>query len=343
MNVRLVQALVDFSGQDEVSSWDADRNTEAIIAMLPFYRAYGVNAIGVNVQGGNFASASPAPALWGEDYDCGLFNPSGSLRSAHSDRLIAFVDACIATGLTPIVGLFYQRQDQVLTDTTAVETAMTNIMTLLDSYKTQILIEVANEIENGSYDHALFTAANITPYVDDFVAAGFFASVSHNGGVIPTSGQQGDGQFLLLHANGLTEAELETMVADAIADFPNTPIIINEDGDASRTTTELQDRCAAAVAAGSGWGYHEPTGKQYYDLTPMVTMNWGVDLATELAAFGAIELATDADGPNETGVAPDADIAATGWDTNPTGSQPLYQQLDETTPSDTDFIDAVAT
>lgn len=37
-------------------------------------------------------------------------------------------------------------------------------------------------------------------------------------------------------------------------------------------------------------------------------------------------------------VYPDADVSATGWDTAPTASQDLYVQVDESTPSDTDYI-----
>lgn len=39
----------------------------------------------------------------------------------------------------------------------------------------------------------------------------------------------------------------------------------------------------------------------------------------------------------ETEIRPVSDISA-GWDTAPTGSQPLWEQLDEETPSDTDYI-----
>lgn len=40
----------------------------------------------------------------------------------------------------------------------------------------------------------------------------------------------------------------------------------------------------------------------------------------------------------ETVVRPVSDVAAAGWDTAPTASQPLWDQLDEASPSDTDYI-----
>jgi len=41
-------------------------------------------------------------------------------------------------------------------------------------------------------------------------------------------------------------------------------------------------------------------------------------------------------------VRPASDVSTAGWDTAPTGSQPLWEQLDEAVASDTDYIFAEA-
>ena len=59
-NLRLVQAVADFS--DKVTGWDAAANTAAFVAALPTFKGYGVDAITINMQGGNPGGAS---TTWG--------------------------------------------------------------------------------------------------------------------------------------------------------------------------------------------------------------------------------------------------------------------------------------
>ena len=296
MNSRMVQATVDFSDESEVSNWNAEANTAAFIAMLDDYKAKGVNSLMINVQGGNFASASPAPAppggYWGNTYDAGGWNANGTLRPDHATRLKNVLNACVQNGITPMVGLTYFRQDWILTNETAVLNMLDNAMEFLAPWKNQIIVEVVNESENTNVSHAILQEDRNHELVDVLVANGFIASASHHSGVVPTTVQQGDGQLVMLHANGETLAGITTMVNSARSTFPSLPIIINEDGHPARTASEAVDRVNAAVAAGSGWGFHEPNGYQYWDGTNMTTMDWSISSTIQIDVFDEIEALT---------------------------------------------------
>lgn len=268
MNIRVVQATVDFSAETEVSNWDAEANTDAFIDALSFWREHGVNCVVLNFQGGNFEAG------WGESYDAGAWNSDGSLRAAHGARMARVINACLQNGITPMVGLTYFRQDQILVTESDVLAMVETAKDFLTPWKSQIIIEVTNESENALVSHAILQEDRNHEIVDDLEAAGFMATASHHSGVVPTVAQQGDGQIVTLHANGETEAGIGTMVASAISTFPSLNICINEDGATTRTATEIADRCTAAVTAGAGWGFHDPSGWQYWDGTNMTTMDW---------------------------------------------------------------------
>lgn len=293
MNVRLVQATSDFSAW--LNQWDAEANTDAFIAMLPTWKSKGMNSFTINCQGGNFG---PSPTLTGNSFDQGMWNSDGSVRTAHRDRLVRVIEAALALDMIPMVGLFYFRTDQVLANEAAVLAAVENAKTILEPYKSSIIIEVSNEAENGNWDHTILQQDRTHEIVDDLVANGFFASASHHSGVVPTVAQQGDGQIVMLHANGETESEMVSMINAAKSRFPNLHIMINEDGGTDRTANEMVSRIGASVNAGCSWGYHEPLGYQYWsgDLNQQ-TMDWAIDSAVQIAVFDEMEVLTNPSTP----------------------------------------------
>ena len=60
LNSRMVNAVFDDDNEHtrvlwaypDTGRWDADRNTDEFVAMLPAYRAHGLMAVTVNLQGG---------------------------------------------------------------------------------------------------------------------------------------------------------------------------------------------------------------------------------------------------------------------------------------------------
>jgi hypothetical protein len=328
MNVRLVQATVDFSGETEVSNWDADANTTAFIAQLPNYKAKGVNAITVSFQGGNFNAG------WDEAYDAGAWNADGTVKAAHWARMELVIAAMIDNGIVPIVGLTYFRQDQILTDEAAVLNMVEVAKGLLGPYKDRIIVEVTNESENALVSHAILQQTRNHEIVDDLVLDGFFASASHHSGTVPSVAEQGDGQVVLLHSNGETVAGIGTMIASSLATFPTLPAVVNEDGDSARTATDHEQRAIATVNAGGSWGYHEPLGYQYWDGTNMTTIDWsitgGVNAAIKAATFDEILALTTPSAPLEVAV-PTSIVTNEGWD-DPDGvvtGADLYTLVDE--------------
>src|SRR5476649_1034050 len=83
LNARLVQGIFDDQNPQTVArwdypdtgKWDADRNTREFIAAMPEWRAHGLLAFTLNLQGG-----SPEGYSHGQPWLNSAFNPDGSLR-----------------------------------------------------------------------------------------------------------------------------------------------------------------------------------------------------------------------------------------------------------------------
>lgn len=307
MNSRMVQATVDHTEQHP--AWDAEANTDEFCQMVPNYAAFGLNAATINMQGGLLRRDT------GESYDAGAWNPDGTMRPAHQARLRRAIETMLRNGMFPIVGLFYFRQDQILTNETAVSNAVANAQTFLEPYKEHIVIEVVNEASHGLVDHASLQEANVSGHVDTLVANGWLASHSQTPGQVPTVAEQGDGQIVFLHGNNRTPAQISSMVSSAKSTHPGKPVIFNEDGPSDSSTTytltEYEDHLDAAVAAGAGWGYYDQNGFQ----EPCSDANsgswqcsivdgsypgchWELDTAVKAGMFDHFALQTGAPGGN---------------------------------------------
>ncbi|NDH64579.1 MAG: hypothetical protein EBY18_23700, partial [Alphaproteobacteria bacterium] len=118
--------------------WDAERNTAEFIAALPAYRAHGLLAVCINVQGG-----SPQGYSWHQPWQIGGFTPEGTLKPAWAVRLAKVIEACDRHGMAVILGLFYGKQSGTLKDEAAVKAAVTNTVDwLIGKSATNVLIEI---------------------------------------------------------------------------------------------------------------------------------------------------------------------------------------------------------
>ncbi len=350
MNARMVQATVDHT--DQVATWDADQNTADFIAALPDYRLHGLNAITINCQGGLYRRSA------GETYDAGAFNSDGSIKTAHSARIVDAVNAMLTEGIIPVIGIFYFRQDQVLTDITAVNNAVANVETMLAEYKPFVILEVINEASHSLVDFTELNENNVNTYVDDLVTNGWFATFSMTPGSIPSLSQQSNGQIVFLHGNNRTAAQIGSMASSAISTHSK-PVMFNEDGpsdsSSSYTTTEYIDHLQAAIAEGVGWGYYDQSGFQEAcddsdsgtwecstSDTDATGIDWGIDhTAISVAVFDQFAIETNSPGSGTavillstgdgtvSGVVSELDIASN-----------LHQSIDDDPDSaiDTDWI-----
>src|SRR5262249_60984984 len=127
-NSRMANAIVDDDNVEtrgawaySDGAWDAERSTGEFIANLPAYRAHGLLAVCLNLQGG-----SPQGYSWNQPWKISGFTPDGALKPAWMARLAEVIAATDRLGMAVILGLFYGKQSGTLRDEAAVKTAVTN-------------------------------------------------------------------------------------------------------------------------------------------------------------------------------------------------------------------------
>ena len=125
-NSRMVQGIfddinpetVDLWKYPDTDSWDSNRNTnEFVKSMEDWYRS-GMLSFTLNLQGGS-------PTGYGnEGWVNSAFNEDGSLKKRDFTRLYRILKKADQLGMTPILGLFYFGQDEVLKDEEASDKAV---------------------------------------------------------------------------------------------------------------------------------------------------------------------------------------------------------------------------
>ncbi|AMV36053.1 serine hydrolase [Planctomyces sp. SH-PL62] len=251
MNVRMVNAIFEDRRRPDD---DPDAVTDRFLANLPDYAAQGVDAVTLNLQGGT-------PGYEGALNSA--FEPDGSLREGYLARAARVVEACDREGLVVILGCFYQRQDQVLTDEAAVRAGVANVAGWIRrrGYR-NVVLEIANEFDHDGFDHRLIRS------VEGQVELIRLARREAPGLLVSTSGL-GHGRypdaladaadFLLIHFNGTPLDDIPVRIA-AFKRFGK-PIVCNEDakeGEAGARAAEL------SVEAGASWGLMLEKANQHH-------------------------------------------------------------------------------
>jgi len=153
MNSRMIQAVFDDACPEtreiwaypDTGRWDPERNTDEFCAHLPEYRAHGLLAVTVGLQGGGSVFR---PEVY-DNYVCSAYRPDGSFVQPYFDRLARVLDAADDAGMVVIVNYFYVKQvrripdDDVLRDITRRVTEW-----LLRTGHRNILVDLANESAN---------------------------------------------------------------------------------------------------------------------------------------------------------------------------------------------------
>jgi hypothetical protein len=292
LNARMVQGIFDdlnpatrgrWAYPD--GPWDADRNTDELIAAMPSWHAAGLRALTLNLQGG-----SPEGYSEEQPWHNSTFGADGRLRADYIGRLARLLDAADDLGMVVILGLFYFGQDGRLRDEQAVAGAALAITEwlLAQAYR-HVLVEIANEVDVPRYSHPILGAARnhelialvqrrsagrlATP------AGRLLVSTSMRGGALPTAAITAAADFLLLHGNHVEgPAQIRQMVRDcrAAAAYRGQPILFNEDDHFDFDAPD--NHMLAAIDEYAGWGLfdYRMAGEGFQDGFQSVPVDWSI-------------------------------------------------------------------
>ena len=298
MNSRMVQATFDdenaltraIFAYPDTSEWDADRNTDEFVAMVPEYRARGLLGVTLNLQGGcptgYFRTErldeilAPLPADVQAQVKDELRGPlenaqpwvntaldeDGRLKPSYVGRLERVLEALDAQGMVAIVGVYYFGQDERLRDEAAVRRGVEVTATwVLERGYENVLLEVNNETNVRKYEHEILQPQRVHELIElakETTVGGrrLLVGTSYGGGRVPDESVAAVSDFLLLHGNGVREpARITEMVAQTreLSGFTRRPmpIVFNEDDHFAFDASE--NNMVAAVESGASWGYFE--------------------------------------------------------------------------------------
>ena len=315
LNARLVQGIFDdlnpqTRGQwayPDTGRWDPDRNTAEFVQAMAAWRAQGLLAFTVNLQGG-----CPYGYCRQQPWDSSAFAPDGTLRAPFMARLERILDRADELGMVVVLGYFYFGQDERLVDEAAVIRAVDRTTTwILDRGYGNVIVEVNNEC-NVNYDHAILRCDRVHELVERVRGIrvngrSLHASTSLGGGAVPSARLVAASDFVLLHGNGVREpSRLVEMVRQVRALDPaaSKPIVINEDDQPWRVAAqgwgEAGNNFVAAVANHVSWGFFdfrlEAEDEAVNEGYQSIPVNWTMASARKRAFFDRLAAITGSPG-----------------------------------------------
>jgi hypothetical protein len=305
-NARVVQAIFDDLNPEtrgrwaypDTGVWDAERNTNEFLAMLPTYRAHGLLGVTINLQGG-----SPESYSRSQPWINSAFTETGALRPNYLDRLCRCLNRLDELGMVAIVGLFYFGQDERLRDEVAVIRGVENaIGWLLDRGWPNVVVEINNECDVPLYEHEILQPHRVHELIER--AKGLtrngrrlLVGTSYEGRSIPDDRVLAASDLVLLHGNGVIDpAYIGEMVARtrALPSYRPMPVVFNEDDhfDFDRPTNNL----LVATAQHASWGYFDAgpgaggssAHSDYVEGFQNVPVNWGLSTPRKKQFFGLV-------------------------------------------------------
>lgn len=305
MNARMVNSVLDDATNVLGGGYSETANTTEFINQMQSYIDHGVRAFTVGLQGGN-----PNP-VGSNTYDPGqpnflnntAYNSDGSLKTAYMDRVLSVIQAADQRGALIILSLFYQRQDQLLANQTAVRAAVDNVCAwLVAEGVTNVLVEITNEYGHSGFTHTDLLVTGDANSGQIHLLNRMRTCLTNAGrsdiklstsstlsnlvyGLNISSGVESSlvaaSDYLILHANTACGGSFPSagnsftscyasQIAAVVAGADGKPILINEDprgGETGDPQSNGVAACQASVAAGSGWGFFKRSNQAVNDLT----------------------------------------------------------------------------
>jgi hypothetical protein len=317
-NSRMVQAIFDDENPQtrkhwaypDTGKWDADRNTDEFCRHLADYRACGLLAVTVGLQGGGSIYSKDIY----DNYINSAFAPDGSFKPAYFDRLLRVIKAADELGMIVIANYFYIKQvPRIQDDKTILDIAARTSEWLLNTGYNNIIVDVVNEAATR-FKSPLCRPEGIHRLIDCVKAARvngrrLLVGASTGGGdELPIGKWLASEDFSMPHGNGCTPDHLRSKLRllrsfDEYKARPR-PILINEDG-------TIIDNLEASVEEYASWGlYSQGYGSGYSDLScdwkqrpretkfddlsgfQTVPVNWAINTPEKRAFFDRLKLIT---------------------------------------------------
>lgn len=297
MNSRMVQGVFDDLNPETVArwaypdtgKWDAERNTREFLAAMPVWRAHGLLAFGINLQGG-----SPEGYSRSQPWHNSAFRADGTLSPEYLGRLQRIIDFADDLGMVVVLGYFYFGQDQRLADEAAVLRGV-DLATqwVLDHGWRNVLIEINNECD-GAYDHPILKPARVHELIERVKqtksADGrrLLVSTSYRGNFVPLENVVRSSDFVLLHGNGVSDPKRTVELVQLTRKVPGytpKPIFFNED---DHFNFEVPvNNFTAAVGEYCGWGYFDfrMNGEGYSAGYQSVPVDWTISSPRKAGFF----------------------------------------------------------
>lgn len=309
-NSRMVQAIFDDLNPEtrsrwaypDTQQWDADRNTREFLAAMPEWRAHGLLAVTLNLQGG-----SPQGYSSQQPWINSAFTEDGELRPDYMARLKQVLDRSDELGMVVILGLFYFGQDERLRDEAAVIKATENAATwILEEGYQNVLIEVNNEC-NVKYDHLILKPDRVHELIERVKTLQrdgrrLLVSTSYGGRTIPRENVVSTADFLLLHGNGVDDpAVIADMVRQTrqVSGYRPMPILFNEDDHFNFERPE--NNLVRAVGEYASWGYFDfrLKGEAFEKGFQSVPVDWRISSERKRQFFQKISEITGAEAKDQ--------------------------------------------
>lgn len=299
MNSRMVQGIFDDLNPEtaglwkyeDTQKWDADRNTNEFVKAMDSWYAKGMLAFTVNMQGGS-------PLGYGnKGWINSAYFPSGELRPEYMSRLKRIIDRADELGMVVILGLFYNDQEDLLEDETAVLVGVDNVINWLfaNNYR-NVIIEINNEC-NLKYRHETLQPHKVHEVIERIKSTEingyrYLASASFSGKRIPEENVVKSADFILIHGNGVHDpSRIGEMVKETkeVNGYTPKPILFNEDDhfDFDQPINNMVE----AVKAYASWGYFDYRMKDegYNFGFQSVPVNWEISSPRKKAFFDKLE------------------------------------------------------
>jgi len=309
-NSRMVQGIFDDANPQtkhhwrypDGQAWDPDRNTNEFVEAMKDWRASGLLAFTLNLQGGNpFGYGASQP--WINT----AFKPDGSLDPVYMARLEKILRRADQLGMAVILGYFYFGQDQHLKDEVSVKNGvrLTTEWILQKGFR-HVIIEINNECDINTivrgknvepYDHAILDSKRVHELITLVQSIQknkrrLLVSTSFIGGAQPTDAILRVSDFVLLHGNGASKPEKITEMVQTLrrnSNYKEVPIVFNEDDhfDFDRPLNNF----IAATREHASWGYfdYRMKGESFDEGYQSVPVNWKISSKRKRGFFGLLK------------------------------------------------------